>query len=438
MQYIQSLLMVAVSLAALSTPVMAQPRELAVAISPYQDAAELNEQARSVFDELTTLARGDRAVLLDGYSLATLGQFNIPENKLYDSPKARAKVNRTAVAALLNFTRSPKAVGADGAPTVQGAIRLPQLLRKLASNLAEGKTLDVLVIGSALYADPADSAFSMADGLIPGDGYLQRPRTLTPFGAAGMVDALSGLRVHLVHSDPVRSNRHALAVERFWTLYIEAQGGQLVTYGNDLGDAWARAKNGARAPAHGFTASDTSKLEMIRFKPIEIKRSIYEREISTQGLSRSEARRAENVMVGITWQAEGCKGCDLDLYAQALPGAAVLSYKATKNPEGEYWKDYRNSPETVNGQETIAFAVPLDLRSLKLAVNFFSGSAPQGASGEVRLAVGEKTYAYGFHIPAVSGNGGRDVEAVMDAGISSKHTLLIDPLAVVGLAQSRP
>ncbi|MDT0499173.1 hypothetical protein RM530_17660 [Algiphilus sp. W345] len=138
--------------------------------------------------------------------------------------------------------------------------------------------------------------------------------------------------------------------------------------------------------------------------------------------------------MGITWDPS-CNACDLDLYARAQPDAEVLYYGHTRTAQGDtFFKDFLSSPALSHGQETIAFSVPVDLSILRLAVNFFGGSASAGGvRGEIRLAVNERTYAMPFHITATQGNQGAGMQAVMaGAAPTGPHTVLIDPLSIVG------
>ena len=152
--------------------------------------------------------------------------------------------------------------------------------------------------------------------------------------------------------------------------------------------------------------------------------------MSNAPLPKGRATRAESLQIGIAWE---CESCDIDLYARPFPGAPVLYFGHTQSPQGRYWKDYTNSPLLTNGQETIGFTVPVDLRTLTLAVNFYRGEAPGRAQGEIRIAVDDQTFALPFHLPAEIGNGGVGMASVLERSrATSTHWLVIDPMAVVG------
>ncbi len=172
----------------------------------------------------------------------------------------------------------------------------------------------------------------------------------------------------------------------------------------------------------------STKVEMIQLAPVRLtQKSIYERDVTSAQLPDSKLRKAERVELGVRWQC----ACDIDIFAQPFPGAAVLSYKTARSPQGLFFKDYRDANAT-EGYETIEFAVPLDLRVLKVAVNLYEGSAPQGVTGELRMTVDGQTYAMPFNIPATSGNGGADAPTQGINGRSSKHTITLDVLSMLG------
>ncbi|MEW8626265.1 MAG: hypothetical protein AB2551_10975 [Candidatus Thiodiazotropha sp.] len=413
--------------------VAANSRELVIAVSPHQETTAARQQATEVFKFLTTLEPGDTATLIDGYNLMLIGEWKTPTKSAYRSPKARLAVNRQAVAALLHFADNAAKPGVEDQPSVTGALRLPQLLRHVAGNFPVSVRRELVILGSPLYEDRDTPALSMTEERFPGDGHLFASIRKTPYGAAGNPKLLAGLAVHIGYGAAglPGSERHDEFVRRYWTLFVEAQGGELVSFVGDLPTLFSRMKVGTPALKHDYAPERSNKLEMIRLAPVEVQKSIYDRPIEGTPLSKSQSRRAERVEVGITWH---CDSCDLDLYAQAHPGAALLYFSQTTSPEGRYWKDYRNSPKGTNGRESILFTVPLDLRVLRLAVNFYAGQAPQGVEGEIRLAVDGQTYATAFHISANEGNAGVDMRQIMATGkADTPYSILIDPLRVVGL-----
>ncbi len=411
----------------------AYARNMVVAISPYMKPAAAKAQNIKLLKFLTELEAGDEIILLDAFNLSIIGEFNIPDDPAYKNPKARLAVNRSAVGALMRFTGKVTAPGADAHPVVSGAVRLPQLLRYIANNFAGGDRLDVIVLGSPLYDDPKEPVFSMANGHFPSDGHLFASQSKTPFGAAGHPDLFKNLHVHIGYgNEQVRHNdRHGYFVERFWALYVEQQGGKLASFVGDLPTLFRRIKHNVTPANHHYTPVKSGKLEMIRLRLEENKQSIYDRPLSTAQITKAQIRRANHVEIGISWQ---CGECDLDLYARATPGAPILYFGHAESAQGRYWKDYRNSPTPTNGFETIAFKIPLDLRVLLIAVNFYEGIAQQGVSGELRLSIDGDTYASTFHIAATTGNQGKGaLEAIKSGHANQNQSIIINPLRILGL-----
>lgn len=406
-------------------------RNLIIAISPYLNPTEAKQQNIGLMQNLTQLQAGDKAILLDGYNLTHIGDFDIPNNQIYKSAKARLNVNREAVGALMRFAEKSVTPGTDGHPSVSSAVRLPQLLSHIAKNYAQSEKLNVIVLGSPFYDDPREPAFSMADGKFPSDGHLFASQSKTPFGNPHHPQLLSNLQVHVGYGNEaiMQSDQHRFQVQRFWTLYIEQHGGKLVSFVADMPTLFRRINHNAAPLPHDHTPIRSDKLEMIRLRPQEIKQSIHDRPLSQTAVTQSQIRMANNVEIGISWK---CK-CDLDLYARAVPKAQVLYFAEPLSEHGQYWKDYRDAPHATKGYETISFNVPLDLKTLLIAVNFYEGDAPQGVSGEIRLSVDSQVYASTFQIKATKGNQGKDIVTTVNSGRSTLHSILIDPLHIVGL-----
>lgn len=407
-------------------------RDFVLAISPYMEPSAAKKQNGALLRFLTHLQPGDQVTLVDGYHLKKIGDFNIPTDPKYKHPKVRMTMNKATIGALMRFGKNAMAPGGDNHPTVVGAVQLPQLLRYVANNLKLNDKLDVIVLGSPLVDDPRSRSTSMAGGLFPSDGHLSASQSATPYSASN-ANLLSGVNVHIGYGDEhiMNSDQHHFFVKRFWTLFVEQQGGKLTSFVGDLPTLFARINNHSPPLSHDFVPVPGNKLEMIQLPPEETVQSIYDRPISTTPLTQSEIQRASHVEIGISWT---CTTCDIDLYAQPMPNSQTLFWAQTASPQGRYWKDYRNSPKPTNGFETIAFYVPLDLRVLRIALNFYEGDAPQGVSGEIRLSINGKTYASDFNIPATTGNKGEGVLQAIESGQTvHEQSMIIDPLGIVKL-----
>lgn len=408
----------AIVLFALFCTSSAQAKELVIALSPFQQQADAKAQAGALLKFLTALEAGDRAVLMDGYNLKTIGTFTVPKGNAYKSPKARLRANSAAVNSLLDFAK------ATGSEQPAGSLRLPQLLRFVAENIQPLSALDVIVLGSPLYIDPAEAEYSMADALVPSDAHLLASRRDSPYGAADDPALLSNVRVHVGFggADTFVSDQHHNLIQRFWWLYVTLQGGQMISFVGDFPTLLSRV-NGNAAPLKITEKPDpAAKIEMMRLRRTVIQQSLYERPLSTLPLAEGELRAAQKLEIGISWSC----ACDLDLYVQSTPGSAVLFYGNSETPEGIHVKDYVESTQNAGAYETIEYSVPVDLRRLRIAINFYGGNAPQGVRGEVRVGVNGQVYAAPFTISATTGNAGQGVMDDLRRGRASQaQTILI-------------
>lgn len=433
MKILNLLLLAMLLLLGVSSP--ASARDIAIGLSPYLEAPAAERQVKSVLIFLTeTLEPGDTCFIFDAYRVQSLGAFVVPSNPAYRHPKAKINYNKQVVNALLQFASAARKPQGGSEPTVTGAIRMPQALEFIGANYPTTQDSDVILLGSPLYDDPKDKIFTMSRNRIPGDGHLTHNRGNTPFGIRGQAAHLTKRRIHLAfqNEDWRQSDNHGYFVHRFWTLFIEGQGGQLATFTSDLPTMFERLKTKALVPKHDYKLEPTDKLEMILVRPPVVKQqtSIYDRPLSITPPDAERVRQAMNVEVGLTWE---CGRCDLDLHGLLSPEHPALSYLHLETPEGKYLKDWTISPRAMKGYETLAYHVQVDLNALFLAVNFYHGSAPGGVKGEVRIHANGQTYARAFYISAQEGNGGLGRQETLTARrASNAGWLVIDPLEVIG------
>jgi hypothetical protein len=412
--------------------------EMAIGLSPYQDPRQAETQVKQVLQFLTdTIQPGQSALLFDAYHLRTLGVFAVPPNPSYRHPKAKVQANAKTMASLFAFAKQASLPPGTQEPAMPNALRWPQALRFIGQNYPPNGQAHLIMLGSPLFDDPAEQGFSMRHGRIPGDGHLASDRARSPYGTKGQETLLTQWRVHLGFPGVSwkQTDHHAFYVQRFWTLHVERQGGQLATFTNDMPTLFERVRTNAAAQTNQYKAELSDKVEMIQLRPPTVKQtSIYERPLSSVPLTAHALQRASNVEVGITWE---CSGCDLDLYGQNALGSAPLWFLCPQTKDGQYFKDFRNSPRSANGYETLAYNVPIDLNALLLAVNFYHGNAPGGVKGEVRISFNGQTYAKAFHISAPDGNGGVGRQETLTARRANNPAwLVIDPMEVLGVRSS--
>jgi len=420
-------------------------RDFVVALSPFQEPARAMRDVKIALNFATRLEPSDRLRFVDGYHLVSLGEFEIPDKPAYRHPKARLQYNGKTVKRVLDFARSAK-IGHAGnnEPSIAGAVKFPQLMRYLADHYGGSDSVGVIVVGSPLYDHPKEPAFSMAKGLVPSDGHLRLTLHDTPYGTKGLPRDLANLAVYFAYASEGFwvNSRQKEAVKRFWALYLNQQGGSLHGFAAGLEDVLAQAGNGTARTAYRYTLDETQDVVMNVFKtvvlteavevtPTPAPRVIEENKTLPQISTTFDA----GVEIGITWN---CAACDLDLYARPWQDAKILHYKSQNSDQGYFQKDHQESPRATQGFETITFTVPIDLKQLRVAVNFFAGRARSGVDGQIRITSGGQTMTAPFHIAASEGNAAYGVDQAMDTGISNNPAIvMIDPLSVMNQQYGR-
>lgn len=404
---------------------------IVVGVSPYLQKDQAHATYKSIVTfALESLNAGDTAIIYDAYNLRSIGTITIPQNAAYQHMRTRAHMNAEAIKAFRDF-----AVNTNPTDENQESIKLPEFLRWIGElhNNDDHKALDVIIVGSPLYHDPEQPAFSMRDGRIPGDGHLQNSVSRTVFGIDNP-ELLKNIRLHIGYPEEFAAHdQHHWHVKRFWTLFAEKQAGELVSFTGDLSTLLNRVKKNTNAPKHSYELEDATRLEVIQLAPVELKetRSIFQRPLEKGNLSPSDMKAARDVQIGITWD---CTQCDLDLHVRPHASADVLSFRRTQTEEGRYWKDFRNAP--AHGYETIDLSGVTDLRDVLIAVNFYSGETASPLTGQIRLAVGNKTYAKTFTINASSGNNGKGADSIWRSRTSTfPQWIIIDPKLVVSTSK---
>lgn len=406
----------------------AKADNLAIGLSPNGETALKKAEAKDTIRLLLeAVDPGEQASIYDGLSGELICTFIVPDKRSYAAAKAKLNKNAGCVRQILQFAES-----ADSSVEA-GAIDLSEFFRLLARQGASTPLETAVIFGSPVINDPTQPSLFMAGGRIPSDGHIQTARTNSPFSLSGFGKPLEGVAIHFA-SDGYRwavNDQHEYLVRRFWSLSANALGAELTTFNADRNQLIQRVAQDVRQPVERFEASASDKLEMLQ---VRIDRGryipIYDRELSTERLEAATVAEAKHVELGIKWD---CPSCDLDIYARPYEGADVLFFGNARTREGNFHKDFVQGRDLMNGLETISFSAPIDLSDLLVAVNFYSGRAPDGVSGEIRLSVDGKTYAQDFAISADGGNRAADLADVLKAGQAPNDGwTVIDP---VGMTQ---
>lgn len=389
-----------------------QPRaDFVIGISPYLENSVKDEVFRGVVRLLVEdLPLNSTVGIYDAFNLKSITRVMVPNARVFNSSKTRANQFAPAIRDLKLFLATEHPWPTNARLNFEATIHLPQFLDFLTENVA-GTNLAILLVGSPLYQDAKEPAFSMVDGYFPSDGHLRASRDKSPFGLAD-ARAASSTAVHWIYfGDPWTSDLHKEKVTRFWTLYLEHRGMPLSTFSGDLSTVLQNFRQGVAAgPRTGSRWAldpEQTKIEMLR-----VGRSVDVADwLTRDGVQMSQ--RPPSVLVGpmkigIRWK----NNLDLDLYATPRSGAETLFFQHMRSPEGYYYKDHRSSPG--REYEFIEFESPVDVREIEASVNFYKGICPGGAHGEVRIEFDGRIYGADFFIPASEGNKGRSSDSQKD------------------------
>jgi len=420
-------------------PAPTAPGKLQVvfAISPFLDTPRKDPVFREIVRFLLEGApTGSSLAFFDGYNVKTIAEIQIPRLEAFSSPKTRTTQFRQPIQDLRKFlaTDHPKP---DSPKEVEltDALRLPEFLEFVGRNLsAPDQSTVVMALGSPLHVDVKEPGFSMIRGYFPSDGHLLADSSGSIYGLAGRSNALAGVTVHRAYlSDPWTNELHRDKISRFWTLFIQRQGGRVGTFTGDLPTAFAALKSSAALSSvpelalvlPPFDPSQT-KIEMLRITRDTTTSDWISRDVVLHPAKAPPSTTVGPMKIGIRWKSD----LDLDLYATPAPNRGRLYFENPRIPEGYYFKDHRSSPE--REYEYIEFVEPVDVNQVTAAINFYEGKNPGGPEGEIRIEFEGRIYSERFAIPASKGNEGREGPS------QGKFWYSIPIQKILGLTQPNP
>ena len=410
------------------TPVPTTTTRYVIGLTPFLENSVKDDVYRRIVGMiLEDLPQKSSLAIYDAYNLTNITRLEIPDLRAFQSGKTRANQFKEQIFKLKQFLAGAHERPVSAKLNFDRALRFPQFMDFVGENLGTMDPVTVIVIGSPLYVDHKEPGFSMVDGYFPSDGHLLASREKSVFGAKSRTDALKDVTVHFGYiGDPWVSAIHREKIARFWTLYLQQQGGRLATFCGDLATLFDAARNNATARTVAFAIDPSqTKVEMLR-----ITRDVGAADwITRDALSGPRPGPPTNnigpMKIGIRWKGD----IDLDLYAAASHDAETLFFEHTRAAEGYYFKDHRSSPD--REYEFIEFESPVDVYRVQADINFYKGDLERGPAGEIRIEFEGKIYSAQFTIAASHGNKGR-------AGSSqNRYWAHIDVPAVLGLRADR-
>jgi hypothetical protein len=359
------------------------------------------------------LKQGDTlAVISDNQN--TIAEFRIKDEDGYDSKLVKKKFFSNQLNKLQASIRAtPKS-------DPGGSLKIPQILKFLSTQKLENtpdRKDQVLLIGSALYKDAHEPSFNMTDGVFPSDGHIRTTERFSVFGTDEKRGFLNGVSVHWLTTTPesdYASELYKYRVKRFWSLFMKNQGGILSTFSNDTQTAFDRFSKSANNPVENadfdYTANKVEMLRVTREAQAvnESKEQVRIADFMSDNVVLSNVPPSKNIgrmKIGIRWP---CKDCDIDLYAKTNSGSKYLFFGNNSTEEGTYFKDFQNSPDTINGLEYIEFTKEVDVANIDAKINFYKGQTDKPVTGVVRIEFDGKVYEKPFIINATQGNNAGD------------------------------
>lgn len=386
------------------------PVKLIVGLSPFFDRSVKDDVYRRIVTMLVQdLPVGSSFTAYDAYHLTTIVHLEIPTARAFQNERTRVNQFQEPIRRLQQFLareENPPGTSASNAPN---AVRFPQFVRLLAEQPPRSNHFTaVIILGHPLYLDAKEPSFSMRDGYFPSDGHLTATRQQSVYGQLEPTNVLAGITVHFGYfGDPWISELHQERIRRFWSLYLQQQGGNMGTFSSDLTAVFRGIDpntNPVRQPVYALDAKQT-ELTMLRMtRTVEQTDWITRNAMSTEA-PPSPKTRIGPMKIGIRWKGN----IDLDLYSRSRGDAETLSFHHPRSPDGYYDKDHRASPE--HDYEFIEFEQPVDIREVEASVNYYAGDSSTPPSGEVRIEYENHIYSGNFQLAALHGNQGRGGEA---------------------------
>src|SRR6266853_4733387 len=232
-----------------------------IGISPFLDKSVKDEVYRGIVRLVVEdLPLNSALAIYDAFELKTITQFSLPYARAFNSPKTRANQFAPAIRDLKLFLAEERHKPTNSHSSFEAAIRLPQFLDFLTGSTTTNSKTSILLIGSPLYQDAKEPAFSMVDGYFPSDGHLQASREKSVYGFSGDSTVVPPLILHWIYfGDPWVSDLHKEKVTRFWTLYLERRGAQLAAFTGDLPIALQSFRQPTTAGATKHWTVDTAQ-----------------------------------------------------------------------------------------------------------------------------------------------------------------------------------
>jgi hypothetical protein len=244
----------------------------------------------------------------------------------------------------------------------------------------------------------------------PSDGMLRAPKVESPFSIVGAEERLTGATVHFCvinAASEFDSGEYEERIRRFYSLYVQAQGGRVGTFSGDLGTCFRRFNAGEGSGQPTYQLSRDMKAEMLRVP--ERATATLPVKLDTPGayflrddvpISKTAPASTKGVLwVGIRWTGN----CDLDLYTRGSATSPWVFYQNTRSTEAIYNKDYTTGADQYEYTEYVR---ETDINTTEVAVNIYACDAVSAPEATVRAWYMGRVYQSSIRFGTRTGNRG--------------------------------
>ena len=398
-----------------------------IGLTPFlENSAKDDIYRRIVGMILEDLPQKSSLAIYDAYNLTNITRLEVPDLRAFQSGKTRANQFKEQIFALKQFLASRAQTPRRQETQFRSRHSLSAIHGFPGRKRRRRRASHRIVIGSPLYVDHKEPAFSMVDGYFPSDGHLLASRDQSVFGTKSRTEALQNFTVHFGYiGDPWVSAIHREKIARFWTLYLERKAHISATFCGDLATLFnaARKWHAGRAKYAFQIDPPQTKVEMLRITPRCRRRRIGSRATLSPARARRRPRtrrpnenrhplegrhRSRSVR-------ERQPRCGNDFFRTHPRARKVTTSKTIAvSPEREY--------------EFIEFETPVDVNRVQADINYYKGESPNRPRMAKFVEEFEgRIYSGQFPIEATHGNKGR-------AGSSqTRYWARIDVPAILGL-----
>jgi hypothetical protein len=412
---------------------LAGASQIVIAISPTLSGETLERVKLDILHHVLENAPSQSTItIMDAWSGDIAVSFEIPK-LVVDSTSARRRNLHQPLGALYHwFEGLPR--GAD--PNRKGAVNLPLLVRAIA----DSSPSSLLIVGSPVYVDPyrAVHHWHQSGGghegfWFPSDAHFFAPAGVSPWTVQPRLNRLNGATIQWIIPEEISypKGRYEEMMKRFYTLYLEREGGRLVRFDSLMDQAMTHLDSTSSLPFSYEINPDHERIEMLpAFEQTEFQAGEAET-VELEPEIRREIRPAPDVTAG-GWDGTDISNSvmdaltvdtyrgevgiaigwddpvDFDLVVFPGNGADPIYFGNRNTPQGRYFKD-RRTPEDIPFEEVILTAFGADAEAW---VNFHAANAKltEPPSGEYYISVDRVIYTGFFKFGGMRGNLGRSLE----------------------------